>query len=150
MANSTALIDTVKEKSNKGIMVDLLPSFNISREAHGKAIAVNRMAGELCSTTEIRFVSPWNSFINKTELFMRDGDHLNDTGSLKLADIINLKLYEKLEKPNKQGNSKPTEIHPSYLTRWIVALTTERTQQATKTTAENVTGRVRRKYQITG
>ena len=46
--------------------------------------------------------------MNKRDLFTQDGVHLNESGSRKLADLINSRLYKNLEQPIKQGNSRTT------------------------------------------
>ena len=113
IANSAALIDTVKEKSHRGIIVGLVPRLNITSEAHSKATALNRRVEALCNAVDVRFVNPWDYFVNKRELFKRDGVHLNEIGSQKLADLINSRLYKNLEQPIKQGTTKTTNKYVS-------------------------------------
>jgi lysophospholipase L1-like esterase len=111
MANTKALIKTVKAKSEKGILIGLVPRLNTGREAYSKAIALNRRVRELCDTEGVRFINPWYAFENKRALYGKDGIHLNAEGSRQLADIINARLYKDLGKPTKQGNPGTNKPH---------------------------------------
>ncbi len=109
MSDFKDLIGKVKEKSNRGIIVGLIPRLNITREAHSKAIGLNIRVATLCQKANVRFVDPWDSFKHKKELFAKDGVHLSTAGSTKLGNLLNSRLYKALGKPIKTGKPKKSQ-----------------------------------------
>ena len=100
-----SLIDTIKRKTNRGMVVGILPRINVSYYALSKAICINDRIKEYCIKKQVKFVDPWDNFIGKHIYFKKDGIHLNNVGSKRLGDILNTG-YEDLI---KQRTSSPEE-----------------------------------------
>lgn len=75
MGNFGALSGNLKEKSNRGIIVGLIPRLKISHEVHSKPITTNTRVSTLCKKAGARFIDPCDSFVNKKKLFARHGVH---------------------------------------------------------------------------
>ena len=82
------LVDTVKDKTNKGMIVGILPRCNVSYHALSKAIGVNERIRKYCHKKDVRFLDPWDEYVGKKYYFKTDGVHLNRAGTVKLEDIL--------------------------------------------------------------
>ena len=82
------LVDTVAEKTNRGIIVGMLPRSFASYHASSKAIGINERIEKYCSQKEVRFLDLWKVFVGKRLYFRKDGIHLNEAGHRKLGEIL--------------------------------------------------------------
>lgn len=82
-----ALLTHMKQKSNKGIVVSILPRKREGLRTTSKTIYFNTKLEELCQQNNIKFINLWDQFSNYN-LFMRDGVHLNDVGNSRLGRLL--------------------------------------------------------------
>jgi hypothetical protein len=94
------MIGKVKEKSDKFIILGLIPRMHLGREAHSKAIAVNRRLAGLCRSKNVRFLDSWDAFKGQRALFNADGIHFNDAGAEKSSMLIDARLPKSLGSPS--------------------------------------------------
>ena len=84
-----AMVNAVAEKTNKGIIVGILPRRYTSYCTLSKALGINERIRKHCDTLKVEFLDLWNVFMTKWHLFKKDGIHLNDAGHRKLGEILN-------------------------------------------------------------
>jgi hypothetical protein len=129
------MIDKVKERSDKGIVVGLIPRMHLGGEAHSKAIGVNKRLEGLCRSKNVRFIDPWDAFKGQRALFNADGIHLNDAGAKKLAKLIETRLPKSLVITGKQPTQEKTEM-PKEVTQKVVNKYPARSDASGSTTRE--------------
>ena len=64
------LVNKVSEKTNKGIVVGMLPRSYISHFALSKAIAINERMKKYCDQKKVEFIDLWGMFVGKRHLKM--------------------------------------------------------------------------------
>ncbi|MEL7079453.1 MAG: hypothetical protein AAGM46_26485 [Cyanobacteria bacterium J06582_2] len=101
-----SLVDKIKGKTDKGMLVGILPRLNVNYFALSKAIGINNRIKDYCNKKKVKFIDPWNNFMGKSWHFKKDGIHLNTTGSKRLGDILNSGCLELLK-----NNSHDTGCH---------------------------------------
>ena len=84
-----AMVNAVAEKTNKGIIVGILPRRYTSYCTLSKALGINERIRKHCDTLKVEFLDLWNVFMTKWHLFKKDGIHLNEAGHRKLGEILN-------------------------------------------------------------
>lgn len=99
MADYESLIGRLREKSQRGILIGILPRRYTSREALSKAIAINARLDKMCKRHCVRFADPWDLFYNKSSLFAKDGIHLSSAGAVVFGKFLNSKLFKALARP---------------------------------------------------
>ena len=82
------LIESVAEKTDKGIVVGLMPRCNISHYAMSKAIGINNRMEKYCQEKKVEFLDVWSIFEGKWRYFRKDGIHLSELGSIKLGELL--------------------------------------------------------------
>ena len=100
------LVDSIAEKTSRGILVGILPRIHVSYCAMSKAIGINRRLSNYCSQKNVEFIDVWETFVNKRQYFRRDGIHLNWEGHKKLGEIM-CQEYDKVK--NKVNLSRKTQ-----------------------------------------
>jgi hypothetical protein len=86
------IISKVKEKSDKCVIVGLVPRMHLGGEAHSMAIAINRRLAGLCRPKNVQFLDPWDAFKGQRALFNADGIHLTDAGAKKFSRLVDARL----------------------------------------------------------
>ena len=105
------LVDKVSEKTNKGIVVGMLPRSYVSHFALSKALAVNERMKKYCDQKKVEFIDLWGMFIGKRHFFRKDGIHLSEAGQRKFGEILN-KECEKVVRSDRTGTRESSEVPP--------------------------------------
>jgi hypothetical protein len=89
------LIAKAMTKSNKVIIVGLIPRWKIPNEgtAHSKAIGINIRLNNLCKESEVKFIDPWDSFKKPKGLFAADGVHFSVAGGKRFHSLLKSNMY---------------------------------------------------------
>ena len=82
------LVDSVAKKTDKGIVVGLIPRCNISYYAMSKAIGINSRMEKYCQEKKVEFLDVWSILEGKWRYFRKDGIHLSELGSKKLGELL--------------------------------------------------------------
>ena len=105
------LVNKVSEKTNKGIVVRMLPRSYVSHFALSKAIAINERMKKYCDQKKVEFIDLWGMFVGKRHLFRKDGIHLSEAGQKKFGEILN-KECEKVMRSDRIGTRESSEVSP--------------------------------------
>ena len=105
------LVNKVSEKTNKGIVVGMLPRSYVSHFALSKAIAINERMKKYCNQKKVEFIDLWGMFVGKRHLFRKDGIHLSEAGQRKFGEILN-KECEKVMRSDRIGTRESSEVSP--------------------------------------
>ena len=105
------LVNKVSEKTNKGIVVGMLPRSYVSHFALSKAIAINERMKKYCDQKKVEFIDLWGMFVGKRHLFRKDGIHLSEAGQRKFREILN-KECEKVMRSDRIGTRESSEVSP--------------------------------------
>ena len=81
-------VDDCKLKSNRVVVVGMLPRRGYPGAAYSKNIGINDRIRDLCIPEGVLFTDPYSAFYGMGDLFARDGVHLNVKGRDKLVDMI--------------------------------------------------------------
>ena len=103
------LVNKVSEKTNKGIVVGMLPRSYVSHFALSKAIAINERMKKYCDQKKVEFIDLWGMFVGKRHLFRKDGIHLSEAGQRKFGEILN-KECEKVMRSDRIGTRESSEV----------------------------------------
>ena len=99
-----SLVNSVANKTSRGILMGILPRRYASYYATSKAIALNERISEFCQKKKVDFVDPWKMFYGKWQFFRSDGIHLNERGHRKLGEILwqayDRRMYVEHQLPN--------------------------------------------------
>ena len=68
-------------------MLGILPVIGrtCQRYRHCRRMAINMLVQKLCREEEVGFVDLWGSFIEKANMYMRDGLHLSGKGGSSIC-----------------------------------------------------------------
>ena len=105
------LVNKVSEKTNKGIVVGMLPRSYVSHFALSKAIAINERMKKYCDQKKVEFIDLWGMFVGKRHLFRKDGIHLSEAGQRKFGEILN-KECEKVLRSDRIRTRESSEVSP--------------------------------------
>ena len=109
IAKLETLADSLFEKTERGIMIGLLPRIYSNHLDLSKTIGVNERMNKYCKKKGVEFLDVWNAFIGKKHLFMNDGIHLNTLGNIKLGELIDKKCNNfPIGKSSSETNQSPT------------------------------------------
>ena len=86
------MIQTYKAKTNNIVISGILPRIRATNTFYSKAFSINQRLKTLCSQENVDFISMWDDFYDKNDLFLRDGLHLNDVGSARFGRLISDKV----------------------------------------------------------
>ena len=84
-----SLVNAVAEKTDKGIVMGILPRRYASYHTLSKALGINERIKKYCEVKKVEFLDVWNVFMAKWHFFKKDGIHLNEAGHRKLGEILN-------------------------------------------------------------
>ena len=112
------LVNKVLEKTNKGIVVGMLPRSYVSHFALSKAIAINERMKKYRDQKKVEFIDLWGMFVGKRHLFRKDGIHLSEAGQRKFGEILN-KECEKVMRSDRIGTRESSEVSPVPISQGI-------------------------------
>ena len=92
-------IKTVQSKTNKAIVIGILPRLNVSHYALSKAIGINDRLKSICEQNAVRFINLWDTFYGNRKLYKNDGIHFSEEGMRMFGSQLNLELYYTLRNP---------------------------------------------------
>ena len=109
------MVDSLSEKTNRGMIVGILPRTNVSYFALSKAIGVNERIRKYCEEKNVNFIDPWKVFVGKHHYFRKDGTHLSEAGHKKLGEILSHECEGLLKSvpPNDQPSPLDTSGNDS-------------------------------------
>ena len=90
-------VEAVKEKTDNGIIIGLLPRRNVSHYAQSKAIGINNRLHQICKQNGVSFLNLWEKFIENGKMYQRDGTHFNDKGKKAFGNLLNEKVRNLLQ-----------------------------------------------------
>jgi len=97
MRDFGALARAMRAKTNRGVVVGLVPRRFATREHYSKASWINRRLETLCRAHSLRFVKVWDKFFGKNHMFWRDGTHFSGRGSALFAEHLDSHLFKPLK-----------------------------------------------------
>lgn len=100
------LLKTFKERSNKILIVGILPRHNVGLRLTSRAIFVNACLKDICKKEKIEYVDYWDHF-QSAELYEKDLVHLSEIGNARLGRLLNNQvnlLYTDSQNHGQQGN----------------------------------------------
>ena len=70
------------------ILSGILPVIGSRNQGYrnSRRMSINRLVQQLCKEEDVGFVDLWSSFVEKEEMYMRDGLHLSGKGAGVFAD----------------------------------------------------------------
>jgi hypothetical protein len=99
----TLMTTKIKEKTDKAIIIGVLPRLNENMATLKNARAINYKMGNICRGEGIKFVDPWDKFTDSS-LFANDRVHLNNKGKIKFGEVLTEALLELLENNSQKAN----------------------------------------------
>ena len=102
-------IRTARNKTNKAIVLGIIPRINVSHYALSKAIGINDRLKSICHRNGVRFVNLWDTFYGNRKLFKRDGIHFSLEGMKIFGNRLNQELYDNLRNPIDTGHTELPE-----------------------------------------
>ena len=93
------MLEKCKSKSRKTVVTGILPRLSENEEWLSRALALNTRIKYICKQTNLEFLDIWDTFYNEKSYFTKKGIHLNNSGTIKLSDI----MYQHFCRP-VQGN----------------------------------------------
>ena len=104
------LVDTVKDKTDRAMIVGILPRINVSFHAQSKAIGINDRIKDYCIRKNVKFLDPWFDFVGRKGYFGKDGIHLNVAGSRRLGDLLSSGSEELLRTKVNNCDQYPSQV----------------------------------------
>ena len=107
------LVKSVAEKTDKGILIGIMPRIYASYYAMSKAIGINERLNKYCDQKKVEFIDVWKIFVGKWQYFNRDGIHLNEAGHRKLGEILCQKfdsIKDKVNLPPRISEPSPAQV----------------------------------------
>ena len=104
-----AVASTLAGKTDRGIMVGVLPRLNSGRYALSKAISLNDRLKVLCENKGVQFLNPWDTFITNRRFFRKDGIHFSVKGAKLFGDILSESVFRTLKYDFKGFESPESE-----------------------------------------
>ena len=81
------LICKVKSTRTKGVICGILPRFD-RKVSWGKILSFNKWLEVECAVEGLVFVDTWATFVNRRDLFSKDGLHLSGVGANELGRLV--------------------------------------------------------------
>ena len=105
------LVDTMAEKTNRGIIVGMFPRRYVNRYAHSKAIAINERISKYCLEKKITFLDMWDKYIGNWHYYKKDGIHLSELGNKVLEKALT-KAWEEICTNSTEDNGTGSKKVP--------------------------------------
>ena len=83
-----SLVNQVAAKTDKGIVIGIMPRVYASYYAMSKAIGINDRLNKFCEQKKVEFLDVWKIFIGRWQYYRKDGIHLNELGHRKLGELL--------------------------------------------------------------
>ena len=106
------LVDTMAEKTDRGIVVGMFPRRYVNRYAHSKAIAINERISKYCLGKKITFIDMWDKYVGKWHYYKKDGIHLNELGNNVLEKALTKAWGEIRRTNNTEDNGTVSKKVP--------------------------------------
>ena len=103
-------VETVQKKSDKAIVIGILPRLNVSHYALSKAIGINDRLETICKRHKVKFINLWDTFYGNRKMFRKDGIHFSEEGKRTFGNLINLKLYTHLGETTENSPRMQTTV----------------------------------------
>ena len=103
------LVHDVADKTNRGIIVGMLPRSHASHHTLSKAIGINERIKKLCCQKKVNFLDLWQVFVGKRQYFGKDGTHLSKMGQRKLGDILGRECEKMISSDRSGDKDSPSE-----------------------------------------
>ena len=102
------LLEAARQKTNRVVVVGLVPRKYRKPEEYRRAVVVNRQLMELCRARKFRYLDPWEEFVGVDKFFAKDGLHFSKLGSKVMANMIHHKVFTSREQklPERKNRSK--------------------------------------------
>ena len=81
------LICKLKSTRTKGVICSILPRFDM-KVSLGKIQSFNKWLRNECTLEGYQFVDTWATFVNRGDLFSKDGLHLSGRGANELGKLV--------------------------------------------------------------
>ena len=81
------LICRLKSTRTKGVVCGILPRFD-RKVSWDKILGFNKWLKNECALEGVHFVDSWAGFVNRRELFAKDGLHLSGLGANELGRLV--------------------------------------------------------------
>ena len=81
------LICRLKSTRTKGVVCGILPRFD-GKVSWGKILGFNKWLKNECALEGFLFVDTWAGFVNRRDLFAKDGLHLSSIGANELGRLV--------------------------------------------------------------
>ena len=109
IGEAMTLADEISGKTNRGMIVGILPRVFAGDYATSKAIGINTRLADLCTTKGIKFVDPFDEFFGRRDFYSRDGVHLSGKGKAHFGNFLNNHLFSLLRSSQDVVLSCPRE-----------------------------------------
>lgn len=98
------MLVAAKEKSNRSVVVGLVPRMYRRKAEYEKAKSTNRKIEKLCKGYGMQFVDPWPMFFGVDKFFQKkDGVHFTEQGSRAFVQL----LKQSIRAPHKVVERRP-------------------------------------------
>ena len=89
-----SLLREAKRKTNRILVVGLIPRRGATDEHYYTAIGVNARLATLCKSLSLRYADPWRRFFGRNELYQGDGIHFSGRGAREFAEFLSSRLFK--------------------------------------------------------
>ena len=97
IGETLSLVDDMKLKSDRALILGLLPRKFASSLATSKCIGINNRLEKLCALRGVQFLDPFPWFYGMDDLYLQDGVHLSQKGKATLGRLLNKSVYSTME-----------------------------------------------------
>ena len=97
IGETLSLADDLKLKSDRALMLGILPRKFASGLATSKCIGINQRLERLCAFRGVQFIDPFPWFFGRDDLYLRDGVHLSQKGKAVLGRLLNKSVFSMME-----------------------------------------------------
>ena len=114
-------VDDAGLKTTRRVVIGVVPRMYRSSYAYAKNISINDQLSLLCSKEGVPFVDPYNAFFGRSDLYLRDGIHLNRSGKIELAKVLGGVLHAAKAPGTTQPTVSPLKVTPGRSFASVVA-----------------------------
>ena len=106
ISSAMKMVDDLKLKTDRAVLIGVLPRLGSSSHALSKVIGINERLQDLCIPEGVQFVDPYNLFYGRQDLYQPDGVHLNNTGQAVMGNLVNQVLYRVIRSTRVKSKSQ--------------------------------------------
>ena len=114
-----SLVDEVEQKTDRGMILGIIPRLSVSSYATSKLISLNERLANKCNSRAVKFIDPFSKFYRQHKLYQRDGVHLNSRGQAVLGDLINENLFSLYRACSREAHQQPSDTSYSLIPRVV-------------------------------